>query len=339
MTKTLPQLAQTVEIVGTLKSLDLEISQAKNGKNAGKNFVKGKVVVSSEHDNKVHEHQISVFQMETSKLYKGVMTMMEQYKTIEKHGEEADRIRVTGEIELEEYYGKQDKELRSFNKIKGVFFNRLDADTDAADKAIASAEVVVKSFSPYADSETGEILHHNVKCFTIGYGERIVEIKKAIVSDELAGPMENLYQPGTTGRLTFKINNYAEKQEKENVEEAVSMTHGFGSEEKPEENRVFTKYVNNYEITGGDLPLEEPRALTPEQIKDAERKLALAREELKQAAESQAGSTPSTQPTGFGTGFGAPNDGLPTGMTNASTSVPTPPPAASDLSADDMPDF
>ena len=119
--------------------------------------------------------------METFKLYKGVMTMMEEYKSIDKHGEEnADRIRVTGEVELEEYYGKQDKELRSFNKVKGVFFNRLDADSDSPDKAIASIEVVVKSFAPFADSETGEILHHNVNCFTIGYGERIVELKKLL---------------------------------------------------------------------------------------------------------------------------------------------------------------
>ena len=49
--------------------------------------------------------------------------------------------------------------------------------------------------------------------------------------------MEGLYQPGSTGRLTFKINNFAEKQEKEAEQQEVSMTHGFGSEEKPEESQ------------------------------------------------------------------------------------------------------
>jgi hypothetical protein len=187
MTNKLPQLANSVEIVGTLKSMDLAIKESKNKKN----YVKGKVTVLVREADKVHEHEIDIFQMESSKLFKGIKTMMNEYKSIDTHGEEADRIRVTGEVEINEYYNKED-ELKSFNQIKGVFFNRLDETNDTEDKAVAVIEVVVKGFTPKVIEETGEIEHYTVNAFTIGYGEKIVELKRAIISDELAGPMQDL---------------------------------------------------------------------------------------------------------------------------------------------------
>lgn len=335
----LPQLQNTVEIIGTLKSIDLEDKTSGNGNP----YTRGNVTVVVNEDGKVHEHRVSVMVMASSKLHKGIKTVENEYRSIEKDGEElADRIQVTGEVELEEYYGKQDMELRSFNKVKGVFFNRLDADDEREDKAVASVEVVVKGFTPKTNDD-GEIIHHQVNCFSVGYGEKIVEFKKAIIAEELAGPMEDLYEPGSTGRLTFKINNYAEKKEKEQQEQPVSMSHGFGSEEVPEVPKTFTNYVNNYEITGGDVPFEEPKAFTEEQIADAERKLALAREEAKERAESPAGNQPPQTNTGFGAGSkgGAPKAPK-APQTPKAPKAPTKPessnPATGPVS-DDVPDF
>lgn len=341
MTNTLPQLTNTVEIVGTLQSIDLEESVAKTSK---KKYIKGSLVVASQSGDKVHEHKISVFQMEknkkgeVTKLYKGIQTVMNEFKSVEKHGEEADRIKVIGEIELEEYFNKQG-EFVSFNKVKGTFFNRLEAGDDQPDKAIASIEVVVKGFAPVADTETGEILHHSVNAFTVGYGERVVELKKAIISDQLHDAMANLYEAGSTGRLTFRLNSFVEKIEKEAEQQEVSMSHGFGTEETVETNRVFDRRVNNLEITGGDLPFEEPKALTPEQIQEAERKLALAREELKANA-NNAPATPAadSKPTGFGGDIASQ---MPTGMTGI-PSVPATPAVGNtpvELAEDEMPDF
>lgn len=339
MTNKLPQLSNTVEIVGTLKAMDLKVLEGKVSK---KKYVKGKVTVVSKSGNRVHEHVIEIFQMEknkkgeVTKLFKGIQTMMAEYKSIDTHGEAADRIKVTGEVDINEYYGKDD-ELKSFNQIKGVFFNRLDETTDQPDKAVASVEVVVKSFSIHADQETGEILHHNVNAFTIGYNEKIIPFKRAIVSDQLADAMQSLYTDGSTGRLTFTINNYVEKVEKE-VETQATTTHGFGAESTIEETRVFDKYVSNYEITGGDVPFEEgegSKALTAEQIADAERKLALTREELKAARATQAPATPQSpaKPTGFGGDIQMPS--------NLGAPVPPAPtlPNKTELVEDDMPDF
>jgi hypothetical protein len=298
MTNKLPQLANSVEIVGTLKSMDLAIKESKNKKN----YVKGKVTVLVREADKVHEHEIDIFQMESSKLFKGIKTMMNEYKSIDTHGEEADRIRVTGEVEINEYYNKED-ELKSFNQIKGVFFNRLDETNDTEDKAVAVIEVVVKGFTPKVIEETGEIEHYTVNAFTIGYGEKIVELKRAIISDELAGPMQDLYHENSTGRLEFKLNRYAEQKQVEKQEAPVSMGHGFGKEITVETTRVFERTVNNYEITGGDVPFEDEKALSEEQIADAARKLALSREELKANRGTKAPDTPAAaakKPTGFG---------------------------------------
>lgn len=331
---TLPQLANTVEIVGTLKEMNIESKVSVKGNK----YVRGTVTVVSKADNKVHEHRIAVMVMETSKLIKGIRTMLAEYKSIEAVGEEnADRIKVTGEIQLQEYYGKDDQ-LKSFNEIKGVFFNRLDADSDQPDKAVASIEVIVDAFVPVVDEPTGEIIHHQVNCYTIGYGEKVIEIKKAMVGEKLSNAMEDLYQPGSTGRLTFKINNYVEKTEKTEQEEPVAMSHGFGSEETVEGMKVFDKYVSSLEITGGDLPFEDEKALTEEQRQVAKRSLALAREELKTSKTNNAPSTPQQgAPTGFG---GDVATQMPTGMSLPSIpSIPSVPVPTADVSTDDVPDF
>lgn len=341
MTK-LPQLKNSVEIVGTLKSLELENLTSKTGKP----YVKGTVTVAAKSEDKIHEHKISVFQMATSKLYKGIQTMMREYRSSDLHPELADRIRVTGEVELEQYMGK-DGNIRSFNKIKGVFFNRLEADDVQPDKAMAAVEVIVKSFTPAVDKETGEITHSTVKCFTVGYNESVVELKKAIVKTALADSFEALYPANTTGMLNFKLNNYVVKTEKPKEEKIETVEVGFGAIEAVAEAQVFDKFVSEYEITGGLLPFEEPKAYTAKQIQAAERKMALAIEELKQGTQA-----PSTPPVGNAKGavggFGDLGSGMPIGMMNmppilpATSAVPIVPSttvAPPLVSTDDVPDF
>ena len=335
---TLPQLTNSVEIVGTLKSVALEKLVSKNGSN--KKYIKGTVSITSNADGKVHEHRISVFQMEknkagaVSKLYTGLETIINEYKAADVVGiENADRLRVTGELQSNEYYNK-DGEFKGFNDIKGVFFNRLDETTDGPDKAMASVEVFVKGFAPVMIEETGEITHHTVSAYTIGYNESVVELRKVVVGNALVDAMVDLYPDNTTGRLTLKLNNYVDIIESTPQEAPVAMSHGFGSEETVEQSRTFNRYTNNLEITGGDLPFEEPKALTEEQIEEALRKLALSREELKQNAKAPAPATPATN-TGFG--GGAPT--VPTTPTLPKAPVAPTVPGAVETSEDDIPDF
>ena len=148
--KDLRILSNTVEVIGTLKSKNLEIKTAKN---SGKKYMSGQITVLSKSDNKVNEHRINVFMMESSKLFKGIETVNNEYKSIEEVGEEdADRIRVTGELDFNQYYNREGK-LVEFNEIKGVFFNRVDNLDESEDRAIATIDAVVEGFLDKMDQD------------------------------------------------------------------------------------------------------------------------------------------------------------------------------------------
>lgn len=289
-TQALRQLQNTVEIVGTLKSINLEKKVSKKNNH----YVKGNLVVESKTDGKIQETKVEVFIMKSSKLYKGIETVMREYKALDslKADEVADRISVTGELVLNEYINAQNH-LVSYNQVKGVFFNRLTPENDRPDKAIASVEVVVESFVPLLDSENLPTGDYSVNAFNVAYGPTIVELKNTIVKADLAQSFMDLYQPNSTGRITFQLNNYAEVKE---VEVEVPQTqHGFGSTETVDTFEA-KNYVNNIQVIGGDLPYMEPKAFTPEEIEEAKRLRSLAIQELS----SSAPETPQSEPTGFG---------------------------------------
>ena len=260
--KDLRILSNTVEVIGTLKSKNLEIKTAKT---SGKKYMSGQITVLSKSDNKVNEHRVNVFMMESSKLFKGIETVKNEYKSIEEVGEEeADRIRVTGELDFNQYYNREGK-LVEFNEIKGVFFNRVDNLDESEDRAIATIDTVVEGFIDKMDQDglpTGE---KEIKGFSVGWGNNVIQLKDTIVKKELAEAMQNLYQPGSTGQLTFKLNNYVEVEEQE---EEVSVSHGFGSQEVVG-NLVAKNFVNNIEVIGGQVPYLGSIEYTQEEIEQA----------------------------------------------------------------------
>lgn len=284
----LRQLQNTVEIIGTLKSKDLEVRTSKKGNQ----YMSGNLVVQSVVDNKINETRVRVFTMQSSKLFKGIETVKNEYKSIDEYGEEnADRIRVIGELRLNEYYNQQGN-LVQFNEVRGIFFNRLDKGNKQPDKAIASIETVVENFVEKTDKDglpTGE---YAVNGFTVGWGNEVIELKNVVIGKELAQSFMDLYQPGSTGLLTYKLNNYVEVEERQ---EEQNTTHGFGSSEKVSSSNIIKNYVNNIEIIGGDMPFFGSKEYTPDEIAAAKKIRALKLQELQQPAPE----IPQTN-TGFG---------------------------------------
>lgn len=313
----LRELQNDVEVIGTLKSKELEM---RTSKNTGKEFVSGKLVVLVESKDKIHEIPVSVFVMKSSKLFKGIQTVSEEYKTIEEVGkEQADRIKVTGNLRLNEYQNKEGH-LVQFNDVQGVFYNRVE-DQTVEDRAIASIDVVVDGFEDIMDSDQLPTGSKKVKGFTVGWNNTITELVKAEVGQELAEPMENLYSPGSTGRLTFQINNYVEVEETQ-VEQP---SHGFGSTTTVEQS--VKNYTNNIEIIGGDVPYLGTKEYTPEEIEKAKQVRQLKLKELSQPS-------PSTPPTN--TGFGQQTPSQQPVQQTQSNEQPVSQPVVSN---DDMPDF
>ena len=288
----LRQLQNSVEIIGTLKTKELEVKTSR----AGNQYMSGKIVVVSKVDNIINETPIKVFIMATSKLFKGIETVNNEYKASDDVGiENADRVRITGELTLNEYYNKQEK-LVQFNESKGVFFNRLNAENDQPDRAIASIDTVIESFVEKLDSDQLPTGDYTINGFTVGWGNEVIELKNTIVKAELASSFMSLYQPGQTGRLTFKLNNYVEIEE-QTIESIAPVTHGFGSVETVDHDSIIKNYVNNLEIIGGDIPYFGTKEYTPEEIVKAKQVRTLKLQTLNQPAPT----TPKVN-TGFGEG-------------------------------------
>lgn len=314
--KELRQLQNAVEIVGTLKSKTLEVKTSQKGNQ----YMKGELVILTEDGPRINEHKVAIMVMMTSKLYKGIETVNREYKSIEEYGkEDADRIRVNGELTLQQYYNQQGV-LVSFNQIKGVFFNRVE--DDAADKALASIETVVEGFVDKLDADGFITGTKQVKGFSIGWGNSVIELKNAVVNEALAEAMTNMYTPGSTGRLTYKLNNYVEVSENEAVVENVE--HGFGSTEDKVEMNTVNKYTNNLEIVSGDIPFLGTKEYTEEEIALAKQVQELALQTLQQPA---ATIPDSTQATGFGS---TPPETPPATQTQTGSASPF---------TDGMPDF
>jgi len=287
----LRQLKNNVELVGTIKAIELETKTSR----AGKEYVGGYVEVEVKQDGKVNNHRAKVLVMATSKLHKSIVTVMNEYKSIEKHGREnADRIRIQGEMGLNEYY-TADGKFRSFNEIKGVFFNRLEADADLTDRALLSVEAIYEGMTDILDSEQEPTGKKAVKLSSVAYGNNVVEFKKVEIDDSMAEAFEGVYG-GFDGVLmalfTLRINNYVDLTQ--TPAEDTGSTHAFGSSEVAESSAI-TKYVSNLELIGGNSPIEEPACYTDEEVEEMKKVLARKRAELKSKAE--ASDTPST---GFG---------------------------------------
>lgn len=315
--ETLRELKNEVEIIGTLKSKEFEV---RTSKRTGKEFITGKLVVLVEENDKIHEIPVSAFAMTTSKLYKGILTVSNEYKSIEEVGKEnATRLKVTGSLTLNEYQNKEGN-LVQFNEVQGIFYNRIE-DQTIQDQAILDMEVVIDGFEDIMDSDQLPTGAKKVKGFSVGWNNSIIELVKAEVSEELAEPMENLYSPGSTGRLTFKINNYVE------IEEQVveQPSHGFGSTQTVE--KVSKNYTNNIEIIGGDVPFLGTKEYTPEEIEKAKQVRQLKLQELTQPA-------PSTPPTNNGFGQQPTQSSLQPQQQTSEVATGSP-----IVSNDDMPDF
>src|SRR5699024_5943973 len=129
-----------VEVIGTVKKINIE---EKLSQKTGRPMIIGDVIVEVKDGDKVNNIKCKLFSFKLKKdgkengLYKGYKTVKEDYQV-------GDRVRVNGNLEINEYYN-QSGSLISFNEIKAVFFNRLESEEgNRADKAIATIETVIE---------------------------------------------------------------------------------------------------------------------------------------------------------------------------------------------------
>lgn len=317
--KKLPELANNIKIVGTLKEVNLEIKPNKN--DAKVMQIMGNIVVLVQQPklNRIHEHRINLFAKDSSKLFKGYKTIKDQFKASDVVGkDQADRVSVTGSIDENIYLSNG--ELRQFNRNRGLFINRVDDSALAKDPslandiAVAQIELVVDSISPATDKEGAETGEYKISGFTVGYNNGVHRLHKMIVGENLADVITENYEKNTLGKLTFEINNYAEVEEVEE-DPFAGESGGFGVQVDVSGGPV-TNFVNELRVIGGFPPNLE-KQLDEEDLKFARQIHALKVQEVKS-------SVPATPPANNNTGFGSTDPFANTG-------------APIDISDDDLP--
>ena len=276
---TLKALKNTVDVIGRVKEVNLELGTTRDGKEN----IKGNVVVLVEEsvngETRSHDIRVRVYSNKFKRdgningLYTGYETVMNEYKSIADVGDkkEADLVHVQGSLELNEYIS-QDGTKRSSNQVSGKFFNRITTDDvkkRRGPKAVATVEAVVEGIKDELDQDGLPSGNKKLSAFNVDFFGELRENSKpiipfeAIVPENLADAFDDLYDTGDTGKFTLKINNYAEEAKEEDVEEVS----GFGNTE--ELQQVKRNFVNNLEVIGGTEAYQEPRAYNDEQIEEA----------------------------------------------------------------------
>lgn len=276
---TLKALKNTVDVIGRVKEINLELGTTRDGKEN----IKGNVVVLVKEnvngEARSHDIRVRVYSNKFKRdgningLYTGYETVMNEYKSIADVGDkkEADLVHVQGSLELNEYIS-QDGTKRSSNQVSGKFFNRVtedDVKKGRGPKAVATVEAVVEGIKDELDQDGLPSGNKKLSAFNVDFFGELRENSKpvipfeAIVPENLADAFDDLYETGDTGKFSLKINNYAEEATEEDVQEVS----GFGSTEGLSE--VKRNFVNNLEVIGGTEAYQEPRAYNDEQIAEA----------------------------------------------------------------------
>lgn len=286
----LRQCFNSLTVVGTLKSKEVRFGTTSNGDST----ISIDLVVVSNDADKVHENKIKLWAKNTSKLYNSYATVANEYKTIAEHGvENADRIKVTGSLEMNEYYSSNAQELKTYNSLRGVFVNRLDKEMQ--DEVGAVVECVITGMLDEISKDGIPTGRKKVNLVTVGYQSSIHELQNVVVPKELAQQFANLYPINSTGKLYLKVHNYAEKVE----EPQAAPTIGFGTTLTNMPDTTVNNYTHEIVIIGGDTPNVANR-FTVEQITEMKKLREISRNEKLQSA-----PVVPPAPNGFGSGFGS----------------------------------
>lgn len=250
----------------------------------GKTKIKGFVTVKTSDVNFV-KFNVNVAEKTKAgtenKMYPGIVTVMNEYKSIAEVGEDAaTRTKATGDIRP--FAGRDGNSIVSYG---GNYFSRpKEAASPMTD---FSVELFISNITPEMDGEGVETGRTIVSGWMPTYNG--IEPLELVAEGEIAQGVENYYEPGQTVEFYGEIIN-------NRIETVTEIPTLIGKPRK----KVDTKYKNDLLITGASPVYEEGVTVKApydaETIKAAiqERKNRL--EELK--AKSQSGAKTSAKPSG-----------------------------------------
>ena len=224
-----------------------------------------------------------------NKCYAGLLTVMNEYKTIAEVGEEeADKVKVTGDLNL--YTSAQTG--ANIVGFKSNFFNRVKANEEFEQKAEFSVEVFISAIIPEMNTEgeeTGRVL---VKGWVPTYNG--IEPITLVAADDIGAAVECAFEPGQTVEFMGDIVN-------NRIETVTEIPMAIGKPKK----KVKVDFKNELVITGASTAYEEGE--TPEKPYDAEVIKAAIQERTNKIEEAKAKAqsgqkTNNTKPSGAAKG-------------------------------------
>jgi len=169
-----------------------------------------------------------------NKTFAGVMTVMNEYKSIADVGEdEADRVRASGQINLFRS-NNNGNEIVSYTSN---FFNRIKANQTFEPKAEFEIEMYIKSLVPEMNKEGEETGRYKIVGWVPTFNG--IEPLDLIVPEELADQVSSIYEPKQTARF---YGNIVQNVTYETIERPMA----FGVKKETKAN-----FINELVVTGG----------------------------------------------------------------------------------------
>lgn len=169
-----------------------------------------------------------------NKTFAGVMTVMNEYKSIADVGEdEADRVRASGQINLFRS-NNNGNEIVSYTSN---FFNRIKANQEFEPKAEFEIEMYIKSLVPEINKDGEETGRYKIVGWVPTFNG--IEPLDLIVPEELADQVSNIYEPKQTARF---YGNIVQNVTYETIERPMA----FGVKKETKAN-----FINELVVTGG----------------------------------------------------------------------------------------
>ena len=169
-----------------------------------------------------------------NKAFAGVMTVMNEYKSIADDGtDEADRVRTSGQINLFRS-NNNGNEIVSYTSN---FFNRIKPNQDYEPKAEFEVEMYIKTLVPEISKDGEETGRYKIVGWIPTFNG--IEPLELFVPEELADVVSNTYEPKQTARFYGEI--------VQNVTyETIERPMAFGVKKETKAN-----FINELVVTGG----------------------------------------------------------------------------------------
>lgn len=272
----LKETMNNVFIAGVLVKKDLALKEVdkkdQDGNVIGKEqAISGDLIVRTSDGSEI---EVSYFSKKMKKdgsgdnlIFKGLETVMNEYKTLEQFPNEADNIKIgSGQFTVQDYKGK-DGEVKTYSGVKGNFANRIEAKDIEKTPLESKFEITGIITKIEDESFKGELSgNKKVTMNVIGYQGAIIPVV-TIVPKAIAEPFMSIgFFEGGFAKLIGKLVNT-----KETVEIVEKMA--FGADNV----RLVTNTISRKEVIGGN-----PMGTPPEhEVDETEYNQALAKRKLK----------------------------------------------------------